>query len=169
MTLAELNAVPRYRAEAELIQVCGSRAWVRGMVARRPFGDFGRLLRAASEVWWSLDEADWREAFAAHPKIGAAPAGGWSAREQSGMRGAGAAVTTELEQANQEYLAKFGYIFIVCASGKSAGDMLTILRSRLPNDRASEIRIAAEEQENITRLRLENLLKPANKAKPTKP
>ncbi|MGD0301876.1 MAG: 2-oxo-4-hydroxy-4-carboxy-5-ureidoimidazoline decarboxylase [Bryobacteraceae bacterium] len=159
MTLAEFNTVPRYRAEAELIQVCGSRAWVRGMAGRRPFGDLDRLLRAASEVWWSLDETDWQEAFSAHPKIGATTTGAWSAQEQSGMRRAGAAVTTELEEANQEYLAKFGYIFIVCASGKSADEMLAILRSRLTNAPDREIRIAADEQAKIIRLRLEKLLK----------
>jgi len=159
MTLAEFNTVPRYRAEAELIQVCGSRAWVRGMAGRRPFGDLDRLLRAASEVWWSLDETDWQEAFSAHPKIGATATGAWSAQEQSGMRRAGAAVTTELEEANQEYRAKFGYIFIVCASGKSADEMLAILRSRLTNAPDREIRIAADEQAKIIRLRLEKLLK----------
>jgi OHCU decarboxylase len=159
MTLAEFNTVPRYRAEAELIQVCGSRAWVRGMAGRRPFGDLDRLLRAASEVWWSLDETDWQEAFSAHPKIGATTTGAWSAQEQSGMRRAGAAVTTELEEANQEYRAKFGYIFIVCASGKSADEMLAILRSRLTNAPDREIRIAADEQAKIIRLSLEKLLK----------
>ena len=159
MTLAELNTVPRYRAEAELIHICGSRAWVRGMAGRRPFGDLDRLLRAASEVWWSLDETDWQEAFSAHPKIGATPSSGWSAQEQSGMRRASAGVTTELEEANEEYLAKFGYIFIVCASGKSADEMLTVLRSRLANLPEREIRAAAEEQDKIVRLRLEKLLK----------
>jgi 2-oxo-4-hydroxy-4-carboxy-5-ureidoimidazoline decarboxylase len=160
MNLSELNSVPRYRAEAELTQVCGSRAWVRGMVGRRPFGDLDRLLRAAGEVWWNLDESDWREAFGAHPKIGATPTSVWSAQEQSGMQRAAAAVTKELEQANQEYLARFGYIFIVCASSKSAEDMLTTLRSRQANNPAREIRIAAEEQDKITRLRLEKLLAP---------
>lgn len=158
MTLAELNKVPRYRAEGELIQVCGSRAWVRGMLGRRPFGDRDRLMRAASEVWWSLDQTDWREAFDAHPKIGATPTSVWSAQEQSGMRVAGARVAIELEEANQEYLARFGYIFIVCASGKSAEEMLAILRSRLSNLPEHEIRVAAEEQAKITSLRLEKLL-----------
>jgi OHCU decarboxylase len=158
VTLAELNKVPRYRAEAELIHVCGSRAWVRGMVARRPFGDSDRLMRVAREVWWNLDQADWREAFGAHPKIGATSTNAWSAEEQSGMRAAGAGVTIELEEANREYLAKFGYIFIVCASGKRAEDMLVILRSRLSNVPEHEIRVAAEEQAKITSLRLEKLL-----------
>ncbi|HEV8039445.1 MAG TPA: 2-oxo-4-hydroxy-4-carboxy-5-ureidoimidazoline decarboxylase [Bryobacteraceae bacterium] len=159
MTLTELNTVPRYRAEAELNHVCGSRAWVRGMAGRRPFGDLDRLLRAASDVWWSLDETDWQEAFSAHPKIGAMPTSAWSAQEQSGMRRAGAGVATELEEANQDYLAKFGYIFIVCASGKSAEEMLAILRSRVTNAPEREIRIAAEEQGKIIGLRLEKLLK----------
>jgi 2-oxo-4-hydroxy-4-carboxy-5-ureidoimidazoline decarboxylase len=158
MTLAELNAWPRYRAEAELIQVCASRAWTRAMAGRRPFQSLDRLQRAASEVWWSLDEMDWREAFAVHPKIGERQAAGWAAQEQAGMRGAGAGVSMSLEEANREYQAKFGYIFIVCASGKIGEDMLAILRSRLSNPPDQEIRVAAEEQNKITRLRLEKLL-----------
>jgi OHCU decarboxylase len=160
VTLAEFNKVPRYRAEAELIHVCGSRAWARAMAVRRPFGDPARLLRAASEVWWSLDETDWREAFEAHPKIGATPTNAWSAEEQSGMQRSGAGVIMELEKANQEYLAKFGYIFMVCASGKTGEDLLAVLRSRLYNVPQQEIRVAAEEQDKITCLRLEKLLKP---------
>jgi OHCU decarboxylase len=158
MTLAEFNITPRYRAEGELIQVCSSRAWVRAMAGRRPFGDLDRLQRAAREVWWSLDETDWREAFEAHPRIGAAPTSAWSAQEQSGVRQSGAGVAMELEVANREYLAKFGYIFIVCASGKSAEEILAMLRSRTSNSAEDEIRIAAEEQAMITRLRLEKLL-----------
>jgi 2-oxo-4-hydroxy-4-carboxy-5-ureidoimidazoline decarboxylase len=158
MTLAEFNITPRYRAEGELIQVCSSRAWVRAMAGRRPFGDLDRLQRAAREVWWSLDETDWREAFEAHPKIGGAPTSAWSAQEQSGVRQSGAGVAMELEVANREYLAKFGYIFIVCASGKSAEEILAMLRSRTSNSAEDEIRIAAEEQAMITHLRLEKLL-----------
>ncbi len=166
MTLAELNSVPRYRAEAELIQCCGSRAWVRTLVGRRPFSNLERLLRAASEVWWGLDEADWQEAFGAHPQIGerktmvcpSAQAQAWSAQEQAGMSQAGVGVTMDLEEANREYLAKFGHIFIVCATGKTAEDMLTILRARLLNSPAQDLRAAAEEQDKITRLRLEKLL-----------
>jgi 2-oxo-4-hydroxy-4-carboxy-5-ureidoimidazoline decarboxylase len=158
MTLTEFNTVPRYRAEDELVHVCASRAWVRGMVGRRPFVDLGRLQRAAREVWWSLDETDWREAFEAHPKIGAAPTNAWSAQEQSSVRRSGAGVAMELEQANREYLAKFGYIFIVCASGKSAEEILTVVRSRMSNSAEDEIHIAAEEQAKITGLRLEKLL-----------
>jgi OHCU decarboxylase len=154
MTLDEFNRVPRYRAEQELIQCCASRAWMRVMAGRRPFDDLGRLLRAASEVWWSLDETDWREAFDAHPKIGERKVDGWAAQEQSGVRRAAAEAILGLEEANGEYLAKF----IVCASGKSAEEMLAVLRSRLSNPPRQEIRVAAEEQDKITRLRLEKLM-----------
>jgi OHCU decarboxylase len=166
MTLVELNVLPRYRAEEELLKCCGSAAWARGMARRRPFASFDRMLQAASEIWWRLDPADWMEAFLAHPQIGqrqptghtSAQAQAWSALEQSGMSRAGVGVTMNLEEANREYLEKFGYIFIVCASGKSADEMLVILRSRLPNAPEQEIRVAAEEQNKITRLRLERLL-----------
>jgi len=166
MTLAELNMLLPSSAEDELLKCCGSTAWARGMARRRPFANADRVLEAASEIWWRLDPEDLREAFRAHPQIGqrqptahaSAQAQAWSAQEQSGMSRAGVGVTMELEEANQEYLAKFGYIFIVCASGKNAGEMLAILRSRLQNSPEQEIRVAAEEQNKITRLRLEKLL-----------
>ncbi len=166
MTLAELNALPRYRAEEELLKCCGSMGWARAMSRRRPFASFERLLQAAGEIWWRLDPSDWMEAFRAHPQIGqrqpathsSAQSQAWSAQEQSGMQRAGVGVTMELEEANQEYFAKFGYIFIICASGKSAEEMLGILRSRLPNAPGNEIKVAAEEQNKITQLRLKKLV-----------
>lgn len=166
MTLAELNAYPRYRAEAEFVHCCGSMAWVRTMTSRRPYGNRDRLFRAASEVWWRLDPADWMEAFRAHPQIGQTkPARRtpdlsrkWSVEEQSGMSLAGAGVTTSIEKANQDYLQKFGYIFIVCATGKTAQELLANVQSRLQNSPDAEIRIAAEEQDKITRLRLDKLV-----------
>ena len=166
MTLAELNALPRYRAEGELVKCCGSTAWTRTMAGRRPFVSFDRLLKAASEVWWRLDQADWMEAFRAHPQIGERKGAlqtytqfhVWSAHEQSGMDRAGVAVASALEEGNREYLAKFGHIFIVCATGKSADEMLAILQARLPNPPEEEIRLAATEQNKITCLRLEKLL-----------
>jgi 2-oxo-4-hydroxy-4-carboxy-5-ureidoimidazoline decarboxylase len=160
MTLQELNSLPRYRAEGELLKCCGSAAWARTMASRRPYVSFDRLLKAASEVWWRLDRADWMEAFGAHPQIGERKetVHVWAACEQSGMERAGVAVTSALEEGNREYLVKFGYIFIVCATGKSADEMLAILQSRLPNSPEEELRIAAEEQNKITCLRLEKLL-----------
>ena len=166
MTLAELNVLPRYRAEEELLKCCGSRAWVQWMARRRPFASFDRLLQAASEIWSRLDPADWMEAFRAHPQIGqrqpaghtSAQAQAWSAQEQAGMSQAGVGVTMNLEEANREYLEKFGYIFIVCATEKTAEEILAILRSRLPNTPEQESRVAAEEQDKITRLRLKRLV-----------
>lgn len=159
MTLAELNAFPRYRAEDEFVKCCGSMAWVRTMTGRRPYTNRERMLRAASEVWWRLDAEDWMEAFRAHPQIGQSnPAQKWPAQEQSGVNRAGTVVMSALAEANQEYLARFGYIYIVCATGKSAEEMLSILRSRMSNSPEAEIRVAAEEQDKITRLRLEKLV-----------
>jgi len=166
MTLTELNLLPSYRAEEELLKCCGSKAWAGGMARRRPFVSFDRLLQAAGEIWWQLGLADWKDAFGAHPQIGqrqstadfSAQAQAWSTQEQSGMSRAGVGVTMDLAEANQEYLAKFGHIFIVSATGKSGEEMLALLRLRLPNSPEQEIRVAAEEQNKITRLRLEKLL-----------
>lgn len=163
MILAELNKLPRYRAEEEFLKCCGSKGWARAMARRRPFASFERLMQAAAEIWWRLDAADWMEAFRAHPRIGerTVPVGTapqtWPAREQSGMSRATATVASALQEGNQQYLAKFGFIFVICASGKTAEEMLASLRSRLANPPEQEIRVAAEEQNKITRLRLEML------------
>ncbi|HXA63711.1 MAG TPA: 2-oxo-4-hydroxy-4-carboxy-5-ureidoimidazoline decarboxylase [Bryobacteraceae bacterium] len=166
MTLNELNVLPRYRAEDELLKCCSSTAWAQWMARRRPFANPDRLLDAAGEIWWRLDPEDWMQAFRAHPQIGqrqstahkSTQAQAWSAQEQSGIGHADPEVTTDLEEANREYLSKFGYIFIVCASGKNAEEMLAILRSRLSNSAEQEIRVAAEEQNKITLLRLQKLM-----------
>lgn len=129
---------------------------------RRPFGSDARLLRAARIEWFGLTEADWLEAFSHHPKIGdrASLAARFpathdlSAREQSGVGSASARVLDELAEANEAYFNKFGFIFIVCATGKTAAEMLALLRARLANNRATELRTAAEEQAKITALRL---------------
>jgi OHCU decarboxylase len=166
MTLADLNVLPRHQAEEALLKCCGSAAWVKGMSRRRPFASFDVLVQTAGEIWWRLDPADWMEALRAHPQIGQrqstahASTKVWSAQEQSRISRAAIGVMTGLEEANQEYLEKFGYIFIVCATGKSAEEMLSILRSRLMNSAEQEIRVAANEQDKITRLRLEKLLSP---------
>ena len=164
MTLGRLNALSAADAEAELLACCGSRRWAREMAARRPFADVAALLAAADEVWWALGPDDWHEAFRAHPRIGerkAAPAQGaraasWSAQEQAGA--AGDDVAAALAEGNRAYEERFGHIYIVCATGKTADEMLAILRARLANDAATELRAAAAEQAKITRLRLEKLL-----------
>jgi OHCU decarboxylase len=165
VTLAELNALPPAEAETRLRACCGSSRWARELAARRPFADAEALLAAADAVWWSLDPADWDEAFRAHPRIGerkAAPSQGaqaaaWSAQEQSAAADAGD-VAAALAAGNRAYEERFGRIYIVCATGKTAAEMLAILRARLANDPATELRAAAAEQAKITRLRLEKLL-----------
>ena len=145
-----------------LSRACGSTRWVDRMMARRPFGSDARLLRAARIEWFGLTETDWLEAFSQHPQIGdrsslAArfPAThDLSAKEQAGVGRAHDDVLSALAEANATYLDRFGFIFIVCATGKTAEEMLALLRARLSNNRATELRIAAEEQAKITALRL---------------
>jgi OHCU decarboxylase len=164
--LDRLNALAAEDAERELLTCCGSRAWARRVAAARPFRDAGALLEQADAAWWALDEADWREAFRSHPRIGErkAEAGqtgreqAWSAGEQAGMASAADATRDALAEGNRAYEARFGYIYIVCASGRSADEMLALLQARLANAPDAEIRVAAEEQRKITRLRLEKLL-----------
>jgi OHCU decarboxylase len=155
-----LNALSPAEAESAFLACCGSRAWAREMTEGRPYADGDELLAAADRVWWSLSPADWREAFAAHPKIGEKKAEGevqfrrWSEQEQAGVESAEAALLAELAEANRIYAERFGYSFIVCATGKSAEEMLGLLRSRLGNDPDTELGVAAEEQRKITQLRL---------------
>lgn len=164
--LALLNALPVSGAEKELWSCCGSTAWARRVASRRPFGDANEFYAVAEEVWWNLTPNDWLEAFRAHPRIGERVADAsqstisksWSASEQSGVHAAQDEVRDMLAQANAEYSERFGYIFIVCATGKSAQEMLAALRIRLGNDPDTELRTAAEEQSRITRLRLEKLI-----------
>jgi 2-oxo-4-hydroxy-4-carboxy-5-ureidoimidazoline decarboxylase len=145
-----------------LARACGSSRWVERMLGRRPFGSREALLSAARAEWDTLDERDWREAFTHHPKIGDREAlrerfpstHALSAREQAGVDRALDAVLDALADGNRRYEERFGYIFIVCASGLSAGEMLAMLNARLGNDPGHEIRIAAGEQAKITALRL---------------
>lgn len=168
--LEQLNSAQRKLAEAWFRNCCGSREWARIMAESRPFERVAELLDRAERTWWSLGTEDWLEAFAAHPKIGARKGGPhqpaqsaqWSNAEQSGMQSAAEAVRDALAEANRLYEEKFGYIFIVCATGKSAEEMLAICRGRLKNAFEEEIRIAAEEQKKITEIRLKKLLKVEN-------
>jgi len=164
--LARLNALSETEAQADLLKCCGSANWARQMSAHRPFGAVEELMTAADEIWSALRAEDWLEAFAAHPKIGARRAArpqdeqaqAWSAGEQAGIGNAEQTTLDELAEINRRYEERFGYIFIVCATGKSAAEMLALLRARLANNPADELRHAAEEQRKITRLRLEKLL-----------
>ena len=166
--VAALDALPEAEAAEQLASCCGSSEWVRRMLARRPFGTRDALLRAADDVWWSISTKDWLEAFSHHPRIGerdaaaARPprAADWSADEQRGTSGAGDDVRAALADSNREYERRFGHIYLVFASGRSAAELLENLRSRLGNDRRAELAIAAEEQRRITRARLQRLLAP---------
>jgi OHCU decarboxylase len=164
--LDRLNAMPAAEAEVAFLQCCGSTKWAQKMAKKRPYRDFGELCKAADRVWLPLRREDWLEAFSRHPKIGeraatsstGAHAQEWSQQEQSSATGVRPDVLVELTEANRAYAKQFGYIFIVCATGKTSEEMLALLNQRLQNDANAELRIAAEEQRRITRLRLEKLL-----------
>jgi OHCU decarboxylase len=164
MTLAEFNALPSAHAESLLMDCCGSAHWAASVASRRPFATVEALHKAADSIWWNSERADWLAAFRHHPQIGEKPASGsesarhWAEGEQTGARAATEEVKTHLARGNRAYLEKFGYIYIVCATGKSAAGMLAILEQRLQNDLDSELSIAAEQQRLITRIRLEKLL-----------
>jgi 2-oxo-4-hydroxy-4-carboxy-5-ureidoimidazoline decarboxylase len=186
MTLEELNALDGQSAARELRRCCGSTRWTESMVRARPFPSAEAMADIGDAVWTSLDASDWLEAFAAHPRIGETESGrsgaggaggsggssglgrsagsggsgesGWAEQEQSGARAASKDARKRLAAGNHQYEARFGYIFIVCATGKTVEEMLRILEDRLQNDPGEELRIAAEEQRKITRLRLGRLL-----------
>jgi 2-oxo-4-hydroxy-4-carboxy-5-ureidoimidazoline decarboxylase len=162
---ARLDQADARTAAALLARCCGSTRWVESMLARRPFGSDQQLFAVARDVWFALDEADWREAFAHHPKIGDRASlrerfpqtATLSEQEQAGVTDASDDVLDALADGNRAYEQRFGYIFIVCATGKSAAEMLALLRARLGNPPAVEIHIAAEEQARITALRLSGI------------
>jgi allantoinase len=164
--LHRLNALDESLALAELLRCCGSTSWAERMAGLRPFATVSALFDAADRVWVGLDISDRLEAFAAHPKIGDidalrakfAATAGWAAGEQSGVAGASDAILRALAEGNREYEARFGHIFIVCATGKTADDMLGMLRQRLGNDPELEQSIASYEQAMITRARLRKLI-----------
>jgi len=152
-------------AKTDLIKCCGSTAWAEKLSKQSPFSSLEELKSASDRIWFSLSEDDWKEAFSHHPKIGDvenlekkfASTSVWAEGEQSGVKVADEKILHELKEKNDEYEKKFGYIFIVCATGKSASEMLSMLNTRLINNPAFEIRVAAEEQNKITHLRLEKL------------
>ena len=165
--VAHLNGLSDSAARAALTRVCGSARWVEAMLAMRPFQSRTQLLGEAERVWWGLGDADWLEAFSHHPKIGADPAelrrrfattSTLAAGEQSGVQGAPEEVLEALRAGNTAYEGRFGFIFIVCASGLSAEAMLDRLDERIDHEPAAELRIAAGEQARITALRLRGLV-----------
>lgn len=166
MTLHELNTLNKQQLIEELTKCCGSSSWVSKMLPFIPADDMIELLEDAEEQWYKCSGDDWKEAFSHHPRIGDvesltrkfASTADWASGEQSGVNVAPKETIEALAEGNRLYEEKFGYIFIVCATGKSAGEMLAILQSRLPNKPEVEIDIAADEQNKITKLRLQKLL-----------
>lgn len=164
--LAHLNTMPP-AALAELLRACcGSSHWVERMVALRPFASRSALLAASDEVGRTLAREDWLEAFDHHPRLGEswamAPRGtqaqAWSEHELSSLAGVGVELRTALAQVNAAYEQRFGYICLVCASGRDSEELLAITRARMGNAPGIELRVAAEEHRKITRLRLQKLL-----------
>ncbi|MBS1941247.1 MAG: 2-oxo-4-hydroxy-4-carboxy-5-ureidoimidazoline decarboxylase [Bacteroidetes bacterium] len=162
MNIDQLNRLSEAAASEALEQCCGASQWVDRMVYARPFENLGEVLETSDNIWEECDVDDYEEAFGHHPRIGdakaAASGGQWAAGEQKGMQGTDPAQLEKFIAANRAYEEKFGFIFIVCATGKGAAEMLTMLEARMNNDPKDEIHIAAAEQNKITRLRLKKLL-----------
>jgi OHCU decarboxylase len=164
--LARWNALPAGEATAEILPCCGSKSWARELASRRPMQDKASLLAACDQVWRNLPESDWLEAFRSHPRIGesrapvsaSAKSASWSGQEQQKVGAAHQDVKLALAEANRAYEQRFDRIFIVCATGKSAPEILEILRRRLQNDDATELHEAAEQQRQIAHLRLKKWL-----------
>ena len=164
-TLAAWNAAAESSALEAMLACCGSKRWAAAMVALRPIASVEALSDSADRVWGTMQEPDWLEAFACHPRIGerepsvavahtSAQSSAWSRQEQSSASAANELVLTELAEDNQLYEQRFGFTYIVCATGKSAAEMLTILKRRLASTREAELRESAEQQRQIMQIRL---------------
>jgi len=166
MTLDDLNRLSEGEAGEHFLRCCGSQEWARRMANARPYKSVDAVRAAAEHVWRNVSREAWMEAFTAHPRIGDVNSlrkkyentRQWASGEQSGVNAAAEAVIQELADGNKAYEEKFGFIFIVCATGKSADEMLAILKTRLPNNREQEVQNAAGEQLKITRLRIDKWL-----------
>jgi OHCU decarboxylase len=164
--LSHWNSLAEPAAIKEILSCCGSGTWAKRLAERRPIEDEVSLIAASDQIWSGLEPQDWMEAFSKHPRIGErkAPAvassqsAAWSTQEQQKAADAAEAVKSALAEANREYEQRFGRVFMVCATGKSADEMLAILLTRMSNDDATEFREAAEEQRKITNLRLRKWL-----------
>ncbi len=164
MNIDYINGLSPAAAEEQFHRCCGSRKFAAALVRRRPFADPDTARRAASEIWLSLGEEDWLEAFSHHPRIGEkqlaerfASTANWSSGEQSGTSGADPDTIRRLAEGNDAYEKKFGFVFLICATGKSAAEMLEAQQKRLGNTRDVELLNAAREQDQITHLRLDKI------------
>jgi 2-oxo-4-hydroxy-4-carboxy-5-ureidoimidazoline decarboxylase len=166
MTLETFNQLSTESLEEQLTHCCGSSTWVREMMKHVPFQTKEELFHAADTIWHSTRATDWREAFLHHPKIGDieslqknfAATAKWAEGEQGAVKQASQRIIEKLAEGNRLYEQKFGFIFIVCATGKSAKEMLALLQARLPNNMEEELKTAMLEQQKITQIRLNKLL-----------
>ena len=163
--LTRWNRLPRKEAENEILPCCGSNVWAAQVAIRRPLANEAALLALSDEIWCRLSETDWLQAFRSHPRIGESvtqastdKSAAWPAQEQQKVADASDAVKIALAEGNREYERRFQHIFIVCATGKTAPEILAILRRRLRNDAVTELREAAEQQRLITQIRLKKWL-----------
>jgi 2-oxo-4-hydroxy-4-carboxy-5-ureidoimidazoline decarboxylase len=164
MTIKEFNQLSAEEAKSEIFKCCGCTSWAIKLTDNRPFNTIDDLRITSDTIWSTVSEADLMEAFSHHPKIGDKSSlqkkfatKEWASNEQSGVNNASEEIIDELAKGNADYEKKFGYIFIVCATGKSAKEMLDLLKKRLPNTPEAEIKIAAKEQNKITHLRINKL------------
>lgn len=164
MKLTELNNLSKTEARKHLLRCCGSSKWADMMTDYHPFSSPVDMKIISDKSWLLCNEEDWMEAFSHHPKIGEKAeqvkndSASWAKEEQSGVSSADKNILAELEEGNKKYEEKFGYTFIICATGKSAGEILEILKNRMNNDAAKELHVAAGEQNQITHLRIDKLL-----------
>jgi allantoicase len=164
--VAWLNSLTADEAAKELLQCCGSRRWASQVSNDRPYPSLDNLISHAHQVWWALTSDDWLEAFRSHPKIGekkasdkvSAQSQQWSGQEQAAVSNASQQTVDSLAKLNRDYEKKFGFIFIICATGKTSGEMLAAIQERIEHDYDTELRFGAAEQAKITELRLRKLL-----------
>ncbi len=167
MNFSDFQVLPIEQAEEVLLLCCGSQNWAKKMAQLRPFQSLEEVQNTAVRIWESLQVQEWLEAFAHHPRIGDrqalaarfASTRNWSANEQAGVAVAEEEVLDRLALGNEEYSRRFGYVFLVCATGKSALEMLNLLEARINNSPEEELQIAQQEQQKIMLLRLDKMFK----------
>jgi OHCU decarboxylase len=159
MTIADINSLEPAASRTIFLECCGSEAWASSMVAGRPFETLEQLRHYANDKWWNLSTEDWLEAFSKHPRIGEnRQLSKWSTEEQRGMAGSEDQTIQKMAELNEDYFERFGWIYIVCATGKNGTEMLALLEQRIQNDASQELRNASQEQAKIMDLRIRKLL-----------
>jgi 2-oxo-4-hydroxy-4-carboxy-5-ureidoimidazoline decarboxylase len=158
VSLEALNAMPAAQASEHLLACCTSERWIHNVTSGRPYGSVGEILARSDESVAGLDRSDLEQALAGHPRIGAGSAAGPSRQEQAGVQAADQATLRALAEGNEAYEQRFGHVYLVCATGRSAGELLALLRERLGHDPGTEWGIVRRELGKINRIRLRRLL-----------